>query len=178
MVLSGLLSKEEPKEMLSPMPFRPKGSLILFEIFTVIKKLCAEIQRTMIEFDKNTRASHSFCTIYCVKWLRVHGRVMTSHDACTSGTSRVFTITLLQLLKLEILIPAPANCEVRSMIKFLNAQSIVPSEIHRQLCQLSFPADFPLLVAQNCHAAPPFFFRKLCARWVPKQLSACSQHWQ
>ena len=54
---------------------------------------------------------------------------------------------------MEALIPAPANCEVLSSIKFLNAQAISPIEIHRQLCQQSFPADFPLLVAQNCHGA-------------------------
>ena len=41
-----------------------------------------------------------------------------------------------QQLKMEALIPAPANCEVRSMIIFLNAQSIAPIEIHRQLCQV------------------------------------------
>ena len=33
-----------------------------------------------------------------------------------------------------------ANCEVRPVIKFLNVQSIVPIEIHCQLCQQSFPA--------------------------------------
>ena len=49
---------------------------------------------------------------------------MTSHDARTSGTFRVLTVASLQRLKLEALIPAPADCEVRSVIKFLNAQSI------------------------------------------------------
>ena len=37
---------------------------------------------------------------------------------------------------MEALIPAPTDCEVRSVIKFLNAQSIVPIEIHCQLCQV------------------------------------------
>ena len=46
-----------------------------------------------------------------------------------------------------------AECEVLSVIKILNAQSIAPIEIHRQLCQQSFPADFSRLVAQNCHGA-------------------------
>ena len=49
---------------------------------------------------------------------------MTSHDACTSGTSRVLTVASLQQLKMEALIPAPANCELRSTIKIFNAQSI------------------------------------------------------
>ena len=61
---------------------------------------------------------------------------MTSHDACTSGNSRVLKVTSLQLLKMEALIPAPAYCEVRSVIKIFNAQSIAPIEIHRQLCQV------------------------------------------
>ena len=38
------------------------------------------------------------------------------------------------------LIPAPADCEVRSVMTYLNAQSIAPIEIHHQLCQQSFPA--------------------------------------
>ena len=85
-----------------------------------------------------------------MKRLLVRDRVMTSDDACTSGTSLVFTVTSLQRLKTEALIPAPADYEVRSVIKFL----IAPIEIHRQLCQQLFRADFPLLVPQNCHGAP------------------------
>ena len=38
--------------------------------------------------------------------------VMTSYDACNSGTSRVLTVASLQRLKMEALIPAPADCEV------------------------------------------------------------------
>ena len=44
--------------------------------------------------------------------------VMTSHDICTSASSRVLTVESLQRLKLEVLIPAHADCEVRSVIKF------------------------------------------------------------
>ena len=62
--------------------------------------------------------------------LRVHDIVMTSHDACTTGTSRDFTVTSLQRLKMEALIRAPADCEVQSAIKSLNAQSTVPIEIY------------------------------------------------
>ena len=61
---------------------------------------------------------------------------MRSHDACTSGTSRVLTVASLQRLKMEALIRAPADCEVLSVIKFFNAQSIAPFEIHCQLCQV------------------------------------------
>ena len=86
-----------------------------------------------------------------MKRLRVRDRVKTSHDACTSGTSRVLTVASLQRLKMKALIPAPSDCEVWSVIKFLNTQNIAPVKIHRQLCQQSFPAGFPLLVAQNCH---------------------------
>ena len=61
---------------------------------------------------------------------------MTLHDACTSGTSRVLIVASLQRLKVEALIPAPAGCEMRSLIKFLNAQNIQPIEIDHQLCQV------------------------------------------
>ena len=71
-----------------------------------------------------------------MKRLHVRDRTMTSHDACDCGTSPVLTVASLQRLKMEALIPAPADCEVWSMIKFLNAQSIAPFEIHRQLCQV------------------------------------------
>ena len=66
----------------------------------------------------------------------VHDKVMTSHDACTIGTSQVLTVQLLQWLKMEAVIPVPADSEVRSVIKLLNAQSIAPIKIHRQLCQV------------------------------------------
>ena len=64
----------------------------------------------------------------------VHDRVMTSHDARTTGTSRVLTLPSLQRLKMEALIPAPPDCEVQSVI-VCDAQNITPIEIHRQLCQ-------------------------------------------
>ena len=61
---------------------------------------------------------------------------MTSHEAYTIGTSRVLGGESLQRLKLEALIPALADCKVRSAKKFLNARSIAPIEIDRQLCQV------------------------------------------
>ena len=75
-------------------------------------------------------------TTNCVKRLHVLDRVMTSHDACNSGTSWVLTIASLQRFKMEAVIPAPVGCEVRYMVKFYNAQGIPPIEIHRQLCQV------------------------------------------
>ena len=60
-----------------------------------------------------------------MKRLRVCDRVTTSHDACTSGISRDLRVASLQRLKMEALIPAPVDCEVRSVIKFVKAQSIV-----------------------------------------------------
>ena len=42
----------------------------------------------------------------------------------------VLTVASLLRLKIKALIPAPTDCEVRSVIKFLNAQNIVPIEIH------------------------------------------------
>ena len=63
---------------------------------------------------------------------------MTSQDEFNSGTSRDLTVASLQRLKMNMkaLIPAPTDCKVRSMIKFLNARSLAPVEIHRQLCQV------------------------------------------
>ena len=74
--------------------------------------------------------------LLCEATVCVRDRVMASHDACTSGTYRVLTVAFLQRLRMEAFIPTPADCEMRSVIKFLNAQSIAPIEIHRQLCQV------------------------------------------
>ena len=104
-----------------------------------------------------------------MKRLRVLDRIMTSHDSCTSGISRVLTVASLQRLRMETLIPAPADCEVRSVIKFLNSQSIAPIGIHRQLRQQSFPQIYCSLL-HKC-ITEQLLFRKLCARWVPKQLT-------
>ena len=51
--------------------------------------------------------------------MHVSDGVMTSHDAFTSGTFRVLTIASLQLLKMEALISAPGDYEVRYVIEFL-----------------------------------------------------------
>ncbi|KAJ4443640.1 hypothetical protein ANN_05314 [Periplaneta americana] len=73
------------------------------------------------------------------KRLRVRDRVMSWHGTCTSGTSRVLSVASLHWLKMDAPIPAPAECEVWSIIKFLNAQGIAPIEIDRQLCQVYGP---------------------------------------
>ena len=55
---------------------------------------------------------------------------MTSHDACISGTFRILAVASVQRLKLEALIPVSADGELRSVIKFLNVQTIALIEIH------------------------------------------------
>ena len=54
---------------------------------------------------------------------------------------------------MEGLIPAPADCEMQSVIKFLNTWSIARIKINRQLYQQSFATDFLFFVAQNYHRA-------------------------
>ncbi|KAJ4441395.1 hypothetical protein ANN_11250 [Periplaneta americana] len=53
--------------------------------------------------------------------------------------SRLVPVAWQQWSEMEALIPSPAACEVRSVIKFFTAQSIAPIEIHRQLCQVYRP---------------------------------------
>ncbi|KAJ4436264.1 hypothetical protein ANN_18895 [Periplaneta americana] len=53
--------------------------------------------------------------------------------------SRLVPVVWQQWSEMEALIPSLAACEVRSVIKFFNAQSIAPIEIHRQLCQVYGP---------------------------------------
>jgi len=33
-------------------------------------------------------------------------------------------------------VEGPADCEIRSVIRFLNARNVLPSEIHHQICQV------------------------------------------
>ena len=65
--------------------------------------------------------------------LLVGDRVMKSHEVYTIGTSRVLTVASLQRLKIQAHIPAPANGEVQSVIKFLNAKSKMLIKIYRPL---------------------------------------------
>ncbi|KAJ4442943.1 hypothetical protein ANN_04541 [Periplaneta americana] len=58
---------------------------------------------------------------------------------CQPDRSRLVPVAWQQWSEMEALIPSPAACEVRSVIKFFNAQSIAPIEIHRQLCQVYGP---------------------------------------
>ena len=34
------------------------------------------------------------------------------------------------------MVKRPANCEIRSVIRFLNARNVKPAEIHRQICEV------------------------------------------
>ena len=80
-----------------------------------------------------------------MKRLNVRDRVMTSHDACTSEATRVLTVVSA----------VEDGGSYYSSRRMCTAACVkVPIGIHRQLCQQSFPLDFPLLVAQNCHGAP------------------------
>ena len=72
-----------------------------------------------------------------MKVLRARDRVIKSHDACTSGTSRVLTLASLQQFKMKAVVSATSDSEVGSTIKILNAQRIAPTEIHCQLSQVN-----------------------------------------
>ena len=66
---------------------------------------------------------------------------MTSRNGCTSGTSRVLTEASLKRLKMEPLIPAPADCDMRSVIKFClhGAKQLTPEfRVKRMESVLSF----------------------------------------
>ncbi|KAJ4447308.1 hypothetical protein ANN_09312 [Periplaneta americana] len=56
-----------------------------------------------------------------------------------ASKSHLVPVAWQQWSEMEALIPSSAACEVRSVIKFFNAQSITPIEIHRQLCQVYGP---------------------------------------
>ena len=82
-----------------------------------------------------------------------------SHGAGTSGTFRVLTVASLQRLKMEALIPAPADCEVQSVIKFLNKQGIAPIEIHRTTLWSLFGNELWRIVASQLRNSAVAFRR-------------------
>ena len=64
---------------------------------------------------------------------------MISHGACTSETSLVVTVASLQRLILEALIPVPADCEVRSVIKFFECTDLSADRIPSSAVPDLFP---------------------------------------
>ncbi|KAJ4427740.1 hypothetical protein ANN_25393 [Periplaneta americana] len=75
---------------------------------------------------------HCFATV-------THLEIYDVSIICQPDRSRLVPVAWQQWSEMEALIPSPAACEVRSVIKFFNAQSIAPIEIHRQLCQVYGP---------------------------------------
>ncbi|KAJ4426490.1 hypothetical protein ANN_27304 [Periplaneta americana] len=129
---------------------------------------------------------------------------------CQTDWPRLVPVAWQQWSEMEALIASPATCEVRSVIKFFNAQSIAPIEIHRQLCQVYGPnimskqmwatvlinddhvelvrqcimeirrftitelsSHFPQISRSLLHeiVTKHLLFKKVCARWVPKNLT-------
>ena len=104
-----------------------------------------------------------------MKRLHVHYRIMTSHDACTSGTSRVLTVASLQ--RFEDGDSYSSSCRLWSAVcdkvsectehsADRNSLSTVPAVISHR-----FPAPCSTTVTEH------LLFRKLCARWMQKQLT-------
>ena len=43
---------------------------------------------------------------------------------------------MLCAFKMFKMIERPADCEIRSVIRFLNARNVKPADIHRQICEV------------------------------------------
>ena len=95
---------------------------------------------------------------------------MTSHDTCSGGTSRVLTGASLQRLKLEAHIPAPADSEVRSVIKFWVQKAQCRSKFIASTASSHFSQISRSLMRKI--VMEHLLFRKLCPRWLPKQLTS------
>ncbi|KAJ4450689.1 hypothetical protein ANN_02118 [Periplaneta americana] len=78
---------------------------------------------------------------------------------CQPDRSRLVPEAWQQWSEMEALIPSPAACEVRSVIKLFNGQSIAPIEMHRQLCQVYGPnISLSLPLSLSLLSLPLFFF--------------------
>ena len=102
-----------------------------------------------------------------VKQLRVRDRVMTSHNACTSGTSRVLTIASLQRLKMRGSYSSSRRqwstvCDKVFDCTEHNADRISSSAVSAVISR----SLLYQIVTEH------LLFRKLCARRVPKILTS------
>ncbi|GFU47540.1 histone-lysine N-methyltransferase SETMAR [Trichonephila clavipes] len=57
-------------------------------------------------------------------------------EACVIFRSLSATYALLCLFTMSVLIENPAACEIRCVIRFLNAKKVNPIEIYRQICEV------------------------------------------
>ena len=75
------------------------------------------------------------------------------------------------MFEMAVPIQSPAICEVRSVIRFLNAKGERPAEIHKQTVAV-YGNVIPEVFKTTIHEAVPekLGYRKLCACWVPKML--------
>ncbi|XP_023310469.1 histone-lysine N-methyltransferase SETMAR-like [Anoplophora glabripennis] len=57
-------------------------------------------------------------------------------ETCAIWRSLSATYALLCMFTMSVLIENPAACEIRSVIRFLNARKVKPIEIYRQICEV------------------------------------------
>ncbi|KAJ4448146.1 hypothetical protein ANN_10159 [Periplaneta americana] len=93
-----------------------------------------------MSYFEGTENEREFFTTQERQWLVLHLlQTLKAGPGDQPDRSRLVPVAWQQWSEMEALIPSPAACEVQSVIKFFNAQSIVPIEIHRQLCQVYGP---------------------------------------
>ena len=96
-----------------------------------------------------------------------------------SGTSRVLMVASLQRLKMEDLIPAPADCEVKSVIKFWMHRAYQLTPEHKAHCMES-----TLIFLQRYHDDGNELLDRIitgdktCAAHITPETKQKSLHWR
>ncbi|GFV69003.1 histone-lysine N-methyltransferase SETMAR [Trichonephila clavipes] len=63
-------------------------------------------------------------------------RSVSRRSTCVIFRSLSATYALLCFFTMSVLIENPAACEIRFVIRFLNAKKVKPIEIYRQICEV------------------------------------------
>ena len=73
------------------------------------------------------------CGLAVVVWFRMQAEALDT-DAISWNSCYVYVCSCV--LNMFKTIEGAADCEIRSVIRFLNAGNVLPSETHHQLCQV------------------------------------------
>ena len=73
------------------------------------------------------------CGLAVVVWFRMQAEALDT-DAISWNSCYVYVCSCV--LNMFKTIEGAADCEIRSVIRFLNARNVLPSEIRHQICQV------------------------------------------
>ena len=100
---------------------------------------CSYKRRMHVYLHRNTkRVRRVSISAAALKWFRACALSSLIHCQATDANTRKAdsVYVLFCAFKIFKLNERPADCEIRSVIRFLNARNVKPADIHRQICEV------------------------------------------